>query len=131
MYCLKDGLTVGETVLKRGDIFKLPLVIEGAVSDMSDEQLNRYQKRIYSELMFRKPTPEELVLAYHKNHRILDLCDSKEKLAINRRLASALEKRKQAHEEIFKGLPDEELSEMLDVPTTEDTPKVVGEVTKD
>jgi len=61
--CIEDGLTVGNQVYKKGDIF----VLEGEtfldIESVSDERLARKQIRMYKRPMFRRATPEEIIQA--------------------------------------------------------------------
>jgi hypothetical protein len=116
-YCTEDGLTVGEQVLRKGMVFKLPAIIEAAVSGYTEEGLNRYQKRVYGKTVFRRPTSEELVIAFQKNNKIIDVADVKEKQIIQKRLLTAVEKRKKALEDAFGTLPENELENMLEETT--------------
>lgn len=100
VYCLKDGVTANERVYMRGELFKLPEVLVKELGDLIEDQLARRQKRIYGELLFRRPTSEELRLGFvAKLFKLNDLSD-KEK----RELAIALKARKTKENEVIEFL---------------------------
>lgn len=59
--CLEDGLTVGNQVFKKGDVFVLGGEVAGDAENTSDERMARKQTRIYGKPMYRKATPEEII----------------------------------------------------------------------
>lgn len=108
-YCMIEGLTVGERLLKVGDIFVLPPILEKEVADKSDEQIGRWSIRNYSKkLIFRRPTPEEMMAAYHAKKLKLTDCDKKEKAALGRIIMSAAERQKRAAEVLTEQIGSQE-----------------------
>lgn len=102
VYCLKDGLTANERVYMRGDVFKLPDVLVKEFGDLPDDKIAKKQKRIYNEQVFRRPTADELRLAFvSKQFKLTDFTD-KEK----RDLAQALKSRKSKEEDVIEYLEE-------------------------
>ena len=100
VYCMKDGLTANERVYLRGELFKLPDILVRELGDLPDDKLAKKQKRIYNEQVFRRPTAEELRLAFvGKQFKLTDFTD-KEK----RDLATALKARKSKESEVLEYL---------------------------
>jgi len=100
VYCLKDGLTANERVHMRGELFKLPEILVKELGDLPDDKLAKKQKRIYNEQVFRRPTADELRLAFvGKQFKLTDFTD-KEK----RELAQALKSRKAKESDIIEYL---------------------------
>lgn len=62
--CLEDGLTVGNRVYKKGEVFKLTEALERDVFELSEEKLARKQTRIYGKPYFRKASSEEIISAH-------------------------------------------------------------------
>jgi hypothetical protein len=62
--CVEDGLTVGNKVYKKGEVFKLTEVLERDVFELSEEKLARKQRRIYGKPYFRRATSEEIITAH-------------------------------------------------------------------
>jgi hypothetical protein len=63
-YCLEDGLTCNKTVYRRGDIFVLPIQMEGDYGGLNPSQLASKQRQIYGRQMFSFPSAEEVMAAY-------------------------------------------------------------------
>jgi len=62
--CTKTGLTYARKFYREGEVFILTGTIEGEYKDLSSEAWIRKQKKVYSgEVVFRKPTSEELIEA--------------------------------------------------------------------
>jgi hypothetical protein len=95
-YCTIDGLTVSGKLWKVGDLFILPPNLLKEVEGKSDEQIARWQKKTWKKSIFRRPTGEELAIAYNNKKIKLTECDEKEKAVIGRILMSDAERRKRA-----------------------------------
>lgn len=77
--CIEDGLTVGNRVHKRGEVFKLTEILERDVMDLSDEKLARKQIRIYGKPYFRKASTQEIISAYRGGQVTNDMMTIQEK----------------------------------------------------
>ena len=77
--CEKDGLTFGERVLRKGQVFKLDDKLAEELKNLSDNQLEQRQKRLYGCIVYRKPTSDELVDAAKADPKLRELMDQGEK----------------------------------------------------
>lgn len=99
-YCLEDGLTVGDRVYRKGELFRMSDVMVREYGELSDDKLNKKQKRVYNKILFRRPTPEEFRLSFiGKQIKLQDLSDKEKKV-----LATALQTRKSKEDEAIKNL---------------------------
>lgn len=113
VYCEKDGLTFGEKVYRKGYVFKLSEVLAKEVLEMSDAQLATKQKRMYGEVIFRRPTTEEVILALQqKTITPFDL-EKKEKLLVATKIKSEHQRKVQSAESMMELVNDEEKSAEL------------------
>ena len=81
-YCLSDGLTCNMKVFRRGDIFVLPMIMEGEFGGLSSSQLVTAQRKMYRRELFRWPTDEEITIAYRAGDVNINDCSPKEKLMV-------------------------------------------------
>ena len=62
--CTKTGLTYARKVHKQGEVFILTGIVESEYKNLSGDAWTRKQKKTYSgEVVFRKPTNDELIEA--------------------------------------------------------------------
>ena len=94
--CTIDGLTTGGKLLRTGEFFVLPENLLKEVEGKTDEQVARWQQKVYRKLIFRRPTPEELSIAYESKKLKLTDCDAKEKSIIGRFQMSELKRKERA-----------------------------------
>jgi hypothetical protein len=135
--CVEDGLTVGRTVLTKGDIFVLGDEVLGDGENVSDERMARKQIRMYGKVQYRKATPEEIINAVLHSKKIStkDLTTS-EKALVSRyaqgRKAKEAEARSYLIEEEGKlAKEDEFLDEVVDEAESEPVEEVPQEDEED
>jgi len=58
--CTKDGVTVGSKLYMVGDVFVLAGVLETEYAELTDERWMKKQNKVYGEILFRRPTADEL-----------------------------------------------------------------------
>lgn len=58
--CTKDGLTVGSKLYRAGEVFVLSGELGEEYKGLSDERFIRKQHKVYKEVLFRRPTPDEI-----------------------------------------------------------------------
>ncbi len=90
VFCLKDGLTAGQKVMMRGEVFRLPEQLLKECENLSDEQLAKFNRRTYGEQVFRRPTPDELVRAWQRNKKFINESATKKEKDLIFRVAQTL-----------------------------------------
>jgi len=58
--CNKDGVTVGSKLYLAGDVFVLTGSLETDYASLTDERWIKKQNKVYGEVLFRRPTSDEL-----------------------------------------------------------------------
>ena len=109
--CIADGLTVGNRVYRKGEVFPVPPIIESTMKELSDEQIARRQAKLYGKTFYRKATLEELVIAYESNKALAKSMSDRE-----RKMIAAFKLQKQQVEEDFMAQLDvnpEEIEAMV------------------
>lgn len=61
--CTKDGLTLGSKLYRNGEVFVLTGTLGEEYEGLSDERFIKKQKKVYKEVLFRRPTPDEIKVA--------------------------------------------------------------------
>lgn len=61
--CTKDGLTLGSKLYRNGEVFVLTGTLGEEYEGLSDEKFIKKQKKVYKEVLFRRPTPDEIKVA--------------------------------------------------------------------
>lgn len=120
--CMKTGLTQGQSVFREGMIFKLNETMATEAAGFSAIQLEAKQKRIYGQKIFRKPTVEELIVAYKEKTIVIEDMDTAEKSAVLQMAKSEAEKKVRAAEILMK---KEEIP--LENPAEQKTSEKIGE----
>jgi len=120
--CMKNGLTQGQSVFREGMIFKLNETMATEAAGFSAIQLEAKQKRIYGQKIFRKPTVEELIVAYKEKTIVIEDMDTAEKSAVLQMAKSEAEKKVRAAEILMK---KEEIP--LENPAEQKTSEKIGE----
>lgn len=80
--CIADGLTVGNRVYRKGEVFPLPPVVAGEIEGMSAEAIARKQVKLYGRAFYRKATIEEMVAEYNRDKSIANHMTSGERKMI-------------------------------------------------
>lgn len=86
--CERDGLTQGNQVYRRGQLFKLSEHLLPEVKKLTDAELERRQKRVYKCRIYRRPTSEEIIEAFKKKQLIIEDLDDIEKAVVLKYLKS-------------------------------------------
>lgn len=94
--CTIDGLTTGGKLLRVGEFFALSEHFLKEVEGKTDEQVARWQLKVYKKSIFRRPTPEELADGLKAKKFNLADCEQKEKTIIGRFKMQAAEREKRA-----------------------------------
>jgi len=129
LFVLVDGLTTGGKVYKKGELFRLPQERLNEVTGLGDEQLARKLKKVYGEVVYRRATEEEIMLAHSKKEiNVVDISmqDKRERLAIATQLRSQAHKKLKAAEMLEESFEEEGMDEVIEkvVEKKEEAPTV-------